>query len=125
MQDLIFAFSMQIKSYIAIFFVAVFLGKFITMDSKLFGVFVDAEEITIVNPFCKKLQPNTPGEEQRYDEASLFSNIAINVICASPFQFEIYNDPIAFAAPNYQKHSYQTQSLIGNYRDKFYLPPKA
>ncbi|HSQ47763.1 MAG TPA: hypothetical protein VLM44_12705 [Lutibacter sp.] len=115
---------MQIKSYIAIFFIAVFLGKFITIDSKFLGVFVDSEEITLVNPFCKKLQPNTPKEIQSFDEASLFHNITVHVICASPFQFEIYNDSIAFAAPNYQKHSYQTQSIISNYRDKFYPPPK-
>ena len=115
---------MQIKSYIAIFFVAVFLGKFITMDSKLLGIIVDSEEITIVNPFCKKLQPKTTKEIQSFDEASLFSNSIVHVICASPFQFEVYNDPIAFVAPNYQIHSYQTQSIISNYRDKFYPPPK-
>lgn len=115
---------MQIKSYIAIFFVAVFLGKFITIDSKFLGVFVDSEEITIVNPFCKKLQPNTLKEIQNFEEASLFNNIAVHVICASPFQFEIYNESIAFAAPNYQKPNYQNQSIISNYLDKFYLPPK-
>ena len=94
------------------------------MDSKLFGVFVDAEEITIVNPFCKKLQPNTPGEEQRYDEASLFSNISVNVICASPFQFETFSEPIAFTETNYQKHNAQTQPIISTFKDKFYPPPK-
>lgn len=116
---------MQIKSYIAIFFVAVFLGKFITTDSKLLGVIVDSEEITLVNPLCKKLQPNTHKEGQSFDEASLFNNIIVNVICASPFQFEIYNEPIAFAEANYQEHNYHTQSIISTYRDKFYPPPKA
>lgn len=115
---------MQIKSYIAIFFVAVFLGKFITMDSKLLGFIVDSEEITFVNPACKKLQPNTPKEIQSFDEASLFNSSIVHVICASPFQFEIYSEPIAFAEANYQKHRYQTQSIISNYRDKFYPPPK-
>jgi hypothetical protein len=115
---------MQIKSYIAIFFVAVFLGKFITMDSKLLGVIVDSEEITIVNPFCKKLQPNIPNEEQSFDEASLFNNITVHVICASPFQFETFNDQISFTETNYQKHNDQTQSIISTFRDKFYPPPK-
>lgn len=116
---------MQIKSYIAIFFVVVFLGKFITMDSKILGIFVDSEEITLVNPFCKKLQPDTPKEKHSFYEASLFTNITVDVICASPFQFEIYNHPIAFAETNYQKHNYQTQSIISTYQDKFYPPPKA
>ncbi len=115
---------MQIKSYIAIFFVAVFLGKFITMDSKLLGVIVDSEEITIVNPFCKKLQPNTPKEIQSFNEASLFSNIIVHVICASPFQFETFNDQIAFTETNYQKHNDQTQPIISTFQDKFYPPPK-
>ena len=94
------------------------------MDSKLLGFIVDSVEITLVNPFCEKLQTNTPKEEQSFDVASLFNNITVNVICASPFQFEIYNEPIAFAAPIYQKHSYQSQSIISTYGDKFYQPPK-
>lgn len=116
---------MQIKSYIAIFFVIVFLGKFITLDSKLLGVIFNSEEITLVNPFCEKHQLNPPKEGQSFYEASLVNNINVNVICASPFQFKIDNYPIAIAAKNYQEHNYQTQSIINTYRDKFYPPPKA
>jgi hypothetical protein len=115
---------MQIKAYIAIFFVCVFLGKFITTDSKLLGFIVDSEEVTLVNPFCKKLQTNTPKELQNFDEASFFSNITVHVICASPFQFETFNEKIAFTAPNYQKHNSQTQPIISTFQDKFYPPPK-
>jgi len=115
---------MQLKSYIAIFFVTVFLGKFITIDSKLLGVILDSEEINLVNPFCEKHQLNTHKEAQNLDEVSLVNNITINVICTSPFQFEIDNYPIAIAEPNYQKYNYQTQSIINTYRDKFYPPPK-
>lgn len=115
---------MQIKSYIAIFFVTVFLGKFAIIDSKLLGVIFDSKEITFVNPLCKKQQLNTHKEGQSLDEASLVNNITVNVICTSPFQFEIDNYPIAIAEPNYQKHNYQTQSIISTYPDKFYPPPK-
>jgi hypothetical protein len=115
---------MQIKSYIAIFFVAVFLGKFITMDSKLLGVIFDSNEITFVNPLCKKQLLNTNEEGQSLNQASLVNNINVNVICTSPFQFKIDNYPIAIAEHNYQEHNYQTQSIINTYRDKFYPPPK-
>jgi hypothetical protein len=115
---------MQIKSYIAIFFVVVFLGKFITIDSKFLGVIFDSDEITFVNPFCKKQQLNTHKEGQSFNEATL-NNISFNVICASPFQFKIDNYPIGITASNYQKHNYQTQSIMSAYRDKFYPPPKA
>jgi len=115
---------MQIKSYIAIFFVAVFLGKFITLDSKLLGVIFNSDEIFFVNPLCNKHKLNTDKEGQSFDQAFLVNNIRINVICASHFQFEIDNYPIAIAEPNYQKHNYQTQSIINTYRDKFYPPPK-
>ena len=115
---------MQIKSYIAIFFVAVFLGKFITVDSKLLGVIFNSGEITFVNPLCKKQELNTHKEGQSFDQASLVNNFRVNVICASAFQFEIDHYPIAIAEPNYQKHNYQTQSIISTYRDKFYPPPK-
>jgi hypothetical protein len=116
---------MQIKSYIAIFFVTVFLGKFITIDSKLLGVIFDSDEITLVNPFCEKHKLSKHQEGQSLDEASLVNNIRVNVICISPFQFKIDNYRIAITAPNYQKHNYQTQSIISAYRDKFYPPPKA
>ncbi|NEW79715.1 MAG: hypothetical protein GZ086_09915 [Gelidibacter sp.] len=94
------------------------------MDSKILGVIVDSEEITLVNPFCKKLQPNTHKEIQSFDEASLFNNITVYVICASPFQFETFNYQIVFTEPNYQKHNDQTQSIISTCQDKFYPPPK-
>jgi len=116
---------MQIKSFIAIFFVVVFLGKFITIDSKFLGVIFDSDEITFVNPLCKKLQLNTYKKGQSFDEAPLVYNINVNVICASPFQFKIDNYPIAIAEPNYQEHNYQTQSIMSAYRNKFYPPPKA
>lgn len=115
---------MQIKSYIVIFFVAVFLGKFITIDSKLLGVIFNSEEITLVNPFCEKNKLNKHQEGKSLDAASLVNNSTVNVICASPFQFEIDSYPIAIAEPNYQKYNYQTQSIISTYRDKFYPPPK-
>jgi len=95
------------------------------MDSKLLSVIFDSDEITFVNPFCEKNKLNKHQERQSFEDASLFSNISINVICASPFQFDIENYPIAFAEPNYQEHNYQTQSIINTYRDKFYPPPKA
>jgi len=95
------------------------------MDSKLLGVIIDSDEITFVNPLCKKQQLNINKEGKSFDEASLVNNINVNVICASHFQFEIDNYPIAIAEPNYQKYNYQTQSIINTYRDKFYPPPKA
>ncbi|MFO7719992.1 MAG: hypothetical protein R6W85_06095 [Gillisia sp.] len=125
MQDLIFAFQMQIKTYIAIFFVAIFLGKFIAMDSKILGVIFDSDEIAFFNPYCEQNILNNHQEGQSIDEGSLVNNYSFNVICASPFQFEIETYPIAFAENNYQEHNYQTQSIIITYQDKFYPPPKA
>ena len=116
---------MQIKTYIAIFFVAIFFGKFIAMDSKLLGVIFDSDEIAFVNPYCEQNILNNHLEGQSMGEASLVNNNTVNVICASPFQFETENYPIAFAEHNYQEHNYQTQSIIITYQDKFYPPPKA
>jgi hypothetical protein len=96
-----------------------------TIDSKLLGVVFNSDEITLVNPFCEKQQLKKHQEGQNLDEASLVNNRTVNVICASPFQFEIDNYPTTFIDPNYQGHNYQTQSIISTYRDKFYPPPKA
>ncbi len=94
------------------------------MDSKLLGVIFNSEEITFVNPLCKKNKLNKYHEGQSLEEGSLVNNITVNVICASPFQFEMENYPFAFAQHNYQEHNYQTQSVISFYRDKLYPPPK-
>lgn len=115
---------MQIKTYIAIFFVTIFFGKFIAVDSKLLEVIIDSDKITFVKPYCEENILNEQQEGQSLDEASLVNNNTVNVICASPFQFEIENYPIAVVEKNFQKHNYQTQSIIITYQDKFYPPPK-
>lgn len=116
---------MQIKSFIAIFFIAVFFGKFIAVDSNLLEVIIDSEEITFVNPYCEENISGQQQEGQSLDEASLVNNNTVNVICASLFQFEIENYSMVFAENNYQEHNFQTQSIIITYQDKFYPPPKA
>lgn len=113
---------MQIKFYIAIFFVAVFFGKLIT-DSKLLGVIFDSDKIAFVNPFCEKYELSKE-DALSFAETSKSNKITVNVICASAFQFEIDNYLLYVSRPNYQKQSFRTQSIVSNYRDKFYQPPK-
>lgn len=103
----------------------IFFGKLVTLDSKLLGFIFNSEEITLVNPFCEKNRLKNPKNIQSFDQATLFNNITVHVVCTSPFQFETFNDQIVFAEPNYQKYNYQIQTIISAYRDKFYPPPKA
>ncbi|MGY5851682.1 hypothetical protein [Salegentibacter sp. F14] len=117
---------MKIKSYIAVFFALVFLGKFIMLDAKMLGSVMDSENISWVNSLCgnKALDSSQNDHQADLNQASDQLVISADAICNSPFNFSSLDWPVAQAEPNFQYYDYRNPAVISAYHDKFYPPPK-
>jgi hypothetical protein len=118
---------MKWNSYIAVVFAFIFFGKFLVMDSKFLVVFLDADEIVYVNPFCKKKNAKINADSSR-DTFNMGANelsIAMDTFCNAPFKFEVYNWENSIHTEETRPYAYHSPNLPDSTRDRFYPPPKA
>lgn len=117
---------MKIKPYIAVFFVLIFFGKFLMLDSKFLGSILETENIAWVNSYCEN-NPLGSSEENSKVDLEQASNILIlnaDAICNAPFNFIDQKWPEPQAESNFQDIDYRNTPVISAYPDKFYPPPK-
>lgn len=118
---------MNLNSYIAIFFTVIFFGKFLVMDSKIMVAVFDTDEVTYVNPFCKKqnvkIQDNQTPEAVAEDNRSW--DLTIDSFCNAPFKFEVFSWESRLIAEETGAYAHQTPSLPDSAKDRFYPPPRA
>lgn len=117
---------MKIKPYIAVFFVLIFFGKFLMLDSKFLGSILESENIAWVNTYCEN-NPLGSSEENIPDDLEQASNVLVlntDAICNAPFHFSENNWPESQSEPNFQHIDYRNTPVISAYPDKFYPPPK-
>ncbi|MDX1602611.1 MAG: hypothetical protein R3209_06040 [Salinimicrobium sediminis] len=118
---------MNLNSYIAIFFSVIFFGKFLVMDSKILVAVFDADEISYVNPFCKKqnvkMQNNSAAKSLAEDNQSL--DLTIDSFCNAPFKFDVFTWESRIITEETRAYADQTPSLPESAKDRFYPPPRA
>ncbi|NJY64305.1 hypothetical protein HC174_16300 [Salinimicrobium sp. CDJ15-81-2] len=118
---------MNLNSYIAIFFSVIFFGKFLVMDSKILVAVFDADEIAYVNPFCKKqnvkTQGNNSAEALAEDKESM--DLTIDSFCNAPFKFEVFTWESRIIPEETRVYLDQTLPLPESAKDRFYPPPRA
>lgn len=117
---------MNIKSYLAIFFLVVFFGKSLMMDTNLLASILDTKEIVYINPFCenKKADVFENGSAQDLIPASNVLIIPIDSFCNAPFQCQLSVWTIPGVKTNYQSYNYTSQEFFDTFSDKFYPPPQ-
>lgn len=117
---------MNYRSYIAVLFAIVFLGKFLVMDSRILVVILDADEIAYVNPFCKKQNAKTAGKDfqESFNGDSNHLNTTLDSFCNAPLRFEIYNWEYRIVSEESRVYGYHTPSLPESNLDRFYPPPQ-
>ncbi|SDL32097.1 hypothetical protein SAMN04488034_103184 [Salinimicrobium catena] len=113
---------MQLKNYIALTLVVIFLGKLLTMDAKFYGTFLESKGVTMVNKMCSKPQLKTAKED--IAPASLNQGLEMEFLCHTVFDQTIAEWAVALNEDNFREYSYQTPGLFRTPRDKFYPPPK-
>ncbi|MBI6115410.1 hypothetical protein [Salegentibacter maritimus] len=114
---------MQFKTYIVIFFTAIFLGKFLVLDARMLHSVMDAEGIALINPFCKKSAQQTTDDILSQDSSVLV--ISSDAVCNSFFYFSSPYLPGQEIKNNFHDFNYQNPAVISSYFSKDYPPPKA
>ncbi|MGM1056261.1 MAG: hypothetical protein ACQEWG_10300 [Bacteroidota bacterium] len=117
---------MNLKSNIAIFFVVVFFGKSLMMDTNFLGSILDTKEIVYINPFCenKKADVFENGSTRDFSPVSNVLIIPIDSYCNAPFQFELSGWTLIEVKTNYQRYNYTSPEFFETFSDKFYPPPQ-
>lgn len=113
---------MQLKTYIAIFFAAIFLGKFLVLDARMLRGVLDAEGIALINPFCKKSGQQTTDDILSQESAVLVINS--DAICTTFFYFINSEFPNNEVENNFHDFNYLNPAIISSYFSKDYPPPQ-
>lgn len=117
---------MKLKSYIAIFFMVVFFGKSLLVDTNFLGSILNTKEIVYINPFCenKKVDVLKSGSNKDLIPAANVLIIPIDSYCNAPFQFELSGWTLFEVKANYLCYNYTSPEFFETFSDKFYPPPQ-
>ncbi|HKL34996.1 MAG TPA: hypothetical protein VJ899_01760 [Salegentibacter sp.] len=115
---------MQFKTYIAILFTVVFFGKFLMLDAKVLNSVLKSEGIAMVNPFCKKNDRQTAGDNILSQDSSVLV-ISSDAICNSFFFITHPEFQKKEVEDNFHAFNYLNPAIISIYFSKDYPPPKA
>jgi hypothetical protein len=115
---------MQLKNYIAAVLLMIFLGKMISMDSKILGMIFESYEVTLVSNLCPKKQLQTNSVEE-VSEDNLSLSFEIGYLCHAAYDIQLHDSSQALAENNFRKYFYHVPGNFSISGDKFYPPPKA
>ncbi|MCG9970791.1 hypothetical protein [Christiangramia crocea] len=117
---------MDLKPYIALYFIFVFFGKFVVMDSKILLAVMDGDEIAYNNPFCEKHKRKVPAVAfmDTMESDSEGFDLTIESLCNNPLTFELFNWNYKNIKVKSREYAYYTPSLQESVPDRFYPPPK-
>ena len=114
---------MQLKNYIALLFVIIFLGKIVTVDAKFLDAFLDSSGVTLVNKRCSK-KSLLSNATQDISTATVDQRLEMDFLCHTVFDHQLTDWDVALTLNNFRKYNYQTPGIFSTPREKFYPPPK-
>lgn len=120
----IFVTFVQLKNYIALLFVVVFLGRLATVDANFFGLFMESSGVTLVNKMCPKKQL-LKSTSEKLSAASASQGFEMSFLCHTVFDQKIAAWNSVTTEDNFQQYIYQAPGIFSTPREKFYPPPKA
>jgi hypothetical protein len=115
---------MKIKIYIAAFFIIIFIGKLITIDSNIFGLIFKGNEITFADPFCPNHKLKPAKEINSFHKYSTLNKIKIDIFCNVIYPVNFFQISTILKKYNYKKVNYFSFLVNSLYSFKFYPPPK-
>lgn len=122
--NLLLPLKMKIKIYIATFFILIFLGKLITIDSNIFGLIFKGNEITFVDPFCPNQKLKSAKETNSFHKYLTLNKIEIDVFCNTIYSINFFKIFTFLKKSNYKKVNYFSFLVDSLFSFKFYPPPK-
>lgn len=118
---------MNIKSYIAVFMVTVFIAKFIAVDAKALNLLFSEEGINLVHFQCKKEQAQYQKSDQKSSVSSQLETqevIAFNGDCTPQYQLELFTWALDTSSFSVDYNTYMTSKLRYMYYDNSSPPPR-
>ncbi|MFD1095621.1 hypothetical protein ACFQ3Q_07675 [Salegentibacter chungangensis] len=116
---------MQIKLYLPIFFLLIFSGKILVLDSALQFLAPESPEYSIQKPLCeKRWSKRSPQTSSLQQEKTATNLLIIQNICHQNFWFEKTPETEIIFIPNYREYQYYSPSVLEIYIPNIYPPPK-
>ncbi|MDR6300895.1 hypothetical protein [Mesonia maritima] len=116
---------MKKKAYIAVLCCLLFTSKLFLVEANVFQLLLDSDEITFVNPFCKKKNAKQkPQSQENFSTETLTASFVLNLNCQNTFQISDFQ----YKSVNLEKEisffSYLHSSLLSPYYEQQLPPPK-
>ncbi|WP_121668095.1 hypothetical protein [Mesonia aquimarina] len=116
---------MKKKAYIAILCCLLFCSKLFLVEANAFELLLNSDEITLVNPFCKKKNTKQKSQsEENFSAETLTTSFVLNLNCQNTFQVSKFQ----YKSVNLEKEipffSYLQTSLLSPYYEQQLPPPK-
>ncbi|MCX7548302.1 hypothetical protein OS188_10100 [Xanthomarina sp. F1114] len=114
----------NIKPYIALILLTVFLTKNTLVDAKLLVSFMSSNDITFVNPFCKKTQAKNSENQHFVSQDSQTTVIPFSTFCTPQFHFETLITDIPFKNQFYPDTNFISPKTYQVFKEPNFPPPK-
>jgi hypothetical protein len=117
----------NLNTYIALFFILLFGGKLLVVDSGVIEV-ITVKRITVAKPFCKKkgeIQKDKNTPNQQFQQAELIlQQLSVASLCSPQIKRDLYIPKVEFVENKIHRYNFYTLRLNTIYLDHLSPPPK-
>lgn len=94
------------------------------METNAFYFLINAEKITVINPYCKKKNAKQSSKKVEFSSAKTQSLLMLNSNCQNNFQLPFIESKATIQDLKFSTYSYLPQKLLELYKDQHLPPPK-
>ena len=123
--QIIYRFAlMNSKTLISILLTGLFMMNIFAANGAILLEAVTGENITIINPFCKKSSDSNTNSESESIEYPTAQAVQISVICTSVYDFENPTFVNQLVEDNFEVYAFTDSFRSDLFSRQFYTPPK-
>lgn len=118
---------MKPKTYISLLLLVLFVGKVLSVDARGFTLFLENEEISLINKICKRghLQDASDLEQDQHVQNDENRTVLeVDFLCQTPVQLKETSVEFLAISENYKSHFYVDAGPPNIHSDRFYPPPR-
>ena len=116
---------MNRKNFISFFLTGLFLMNLFSANATSLIQAWTGEEISIVNPFCKKTGDSKSNSKSEITDFETVQSIQISAVCTTAFDIKNPNFTVNFEEDNFKNHSFTDSFRSDLFSVNFYTPPRA
>jgi len=115
---------MKQKNLLAFLLTGLFLINLFAIPSIGILGLLSGEKMSVVNPFCKKLNHPSNSTETDMIDYAVAQTIGIPAICTTAFDFKNPTFTIHFSEDNFKEYIFKDSLHSHLFSDSFYIPPR-